>query len=113
MNCEELIRQGNQLIAAAREGKIGVSEDDLKELQKGYLQREKLGDRIHLLKTGGYIGIACGLVVLVCGEPLWGYLAIFAGVYQVASMKGLETRAKEYIEILEREYPKLEKKEAA
>lgn len=113
MNNEELIRRGNVLIAAARDGKIGLSEEELKGLQKCYLQREKMGDRIKDVRTAGYIFAVCGFVMLYCGGLLFGIIGGLCGVFQIVNMNGLEMKARQYADVVNHEYPKLPKKDAA
>jgi hypothetical protein len=113
MNNEELIRQGNLLIAAARDGKTGFNEDELKGLQKNYLRWEKLEGKIQFQKIIGIFIIICGLGILMCGymggyDPGWaGILGIIGGAWTFGDMHQLEQRARQYEELVKREYPLL------
>lgn len=122
MKNNDLILKGNQLIAAAKDGKIGLVADEIVALQKSYIAYSKItpGGKM-LMQIGG------GLSVLSCLLMLTG--AVFGGgdfILIICSLVGgiggwialmtpftLGRRAKEYTAMIEREYPNITKPSAA
>jgi hypothetical protein len=113
MNSEELIRQGNVLIAAAGERKASVSEDDLRSLQRDYVRWSRNPAAFKTQKWLGIVGALSGLVILACGQLLGGIVILMAGAWQFVLVAQIELHGKQYVEIVTRESAKLSSNSAA
>lgn len=116
MKNDDLILKGNQLVSAAKDGKIGLVADEIVTMQKSYIAYSRLTPvRKTLMTAGG------GLSILGCLAMLFG--AVFGGgdfILIICSLIGgiggwfslmtpfmLGRRANEYKNLIEREYPKI------
>jgi hypothetical protein len=114
---DELIRQGNVLIVAAREGKVGLVEEEIKAWQKAYIDRKRVQhptakkyDKI--AKGGMYVGLASCSLILIAGL-LTDFLTFIIGLFSLSVIlftlalgKRQALFAKKYEEVVAQEFPK-------
>lgn len=122
MKNDDLILKGNQLINAAKEGKIGLIADEIVTMQKSYIAYHKItpGGKMLMRFGGGLSVLSCLLMLLGVvfggGDFILVMCSIVGGIggwIALMTPFTLGRRAKEYAVMIEREYPKLAKPSAA
>lgn len=122
MKNDDLILKGNQLINAAKEGKVGLIADEIVAMQKSYIAHSKMtpGGRKVMMAGGGLSVLSCLLMLLGAifggGDFILIMCSLIGGIggwFAVMTPFTLGRRAKEYTAMIEREYPKLTKPSAA
>ena len=122
MKNDDLILKGNQLICAAKDGKVGLIADEIIAMQKSYITYSKITPtaKTLMMVCGGLsvlssIFMLFGIVfgggdfILVMGSIIGG----IGGWIALTMPFTLGRRAKEYTAMIEREYPRLPKPSAA
>ena len=122
MKNDDSILKGNQLITAAKEGKVGLIADEIVAMQKSYIAYSKItpGRKTLMMVGGGLSVLSCVLmlvgVVFGGGDFILVMCSIVGGIggwIALMTPFTLGRRAKEYATMIEREYPKLVKSSAA
>lgn len=121
MENDDLFRQGNLLIAAAREGRIGLIEQELKADQQAYLNRKRLME-LPNAKRQEKIGRASMWFLLIFGSFNFlagifvDFIMVLSGLMMLTVAIGLNAFAKKnkiaadrYESIVRRDFPKLTK----
>lgn len=116
MNKEDLILKGNQLMAAARDGKIGLVADEIAPLQRAFLLQQKSNPKgVKIQQAFGGLALVSGLMMFVgmifggggIPELLVSVGGLTFGVLMFAGPIGTKRRAAEYVTLVEREFPKI------
>jgi hypothetical protein len=107
----ELIRRGNAIIAAAQRGELGITEEQLRQCQREYVNTNS---KTTAQLFAPAISMFCiGLVFLLEGimeVPIMGYVGVglLSGAFYLGTAA---SRAREngrrYTKLVESEYPKL------
>jgi len=122
MKSEDLILKGNQLMLAARDGKIGLAADEVAVLQKAFIAQRKLRPtQDKFQQIFGSLVLLCGLMMFVgmifggggLPELLVSVAGLTFGGLLLTGPIATKRKANEYIAIVEREYPKISKGEVA
>jgi hypothetical protein len=118
MGSDNLILKGNQLMVAARDGKIGLVVEEILSLQKAFLLQEKTTTTgVKIQQVVGGLGLIGGLMMIVgitfgggdIVALLGSVVSLAFGVVMLAGPIGTKRRAAEYVTLVEREHHKIPK----
>jgi|GEM_PF-5138393 len=125
---DELIRQGNALMAAARSGQVGLQEDEIRSLQTWYLKSSKNGWSMWIPAFSFFL---LGTILIVSGFNLaneearaalngigaegseggkrmfFGFATCVGSAVWAIAILMARSKGKKYVALVAEEYPKV------